>query len=180
MNGVDRELPAWAIATAKRRMHLARVTGLAMSWASEMGIEHDERTAWRDATRWHDALRDAKEPALRAILPHLDWPTSLLHGPAASARLAEDGERRRSVLDAIYWHTVGMATWDRTGRVLYMADYLEPARRFEREARAAVAARVVGDFDGAFRDVVRLRLGKRVSAGEMLRAETAALWESVQ
>ena len=180
MSGVDVALPVWAIATARRRMHIARVTALAMSWADEMRIEREEREAWRDATQWHDALRDAGEPALRAIVPELDWPASLLHGPAASARLAADGECRTSVLDAIYWHTVGKATWDRTGRVLYMADYLEPARKFEREARAALAARVASDFDGTFREVVRLRLGTRVSSHEPLRAETAALWESVQ
>ena len=180
MSVAEIELPAWAVASSRRRAHIARVNALALSWADAMRIARDEREAWSDATRLHDALRDAGEDALRALVPHLDWPASLLHGPAAASRLAEDGERRTSVLEAIFWHTVGHARWDRTGRALYMADFLEPGRSFDRETRAEVAAGVPDDFDQAFRTVVRMRLGPRVSSGEALRLDTAALWESVQ
>lgn len=180
MNAAELELPAWGIASPKRRAHIARVTELALSWADAMRIDQAERDAWRDAARWHDALRDASETQLRAIVPHLDWPASLLHGPAAAARLAEDGERRTSVLEAIFWHTVGNASWDRTGKALYLADFLDPGRQFERKARARLAANVAGDFDDTFREVVTLRLGARIASGEKLRAETVALWESVQ
>jgi len=180
MNAAELELPAWGIATPKRREHIARVTELALSWADAMRIDQAERDAWRDAARWHDALRDASEAQLRAIVPHLEWPASLLHGPAAASRLAEDGERRASVLEAIFWHTAGNASWDRTGRALYMADYLEPLRQFERKTRARLAASVADDFDDTFREVVKMRLGERVASGEKLRAETAALWDSVQ
>lgn len=174
------ELPAWSVASPKRRAHIARVRTLALSWADAMDVRGTEREAWGDAARWHDALRDAREAELRAIVPHLDWPASLLHGPAATAKLAEDGERRTSVLDAIYWHTVGSAGWDRTGRALYMADFLEPGRQFEREKRAKLAAAVPRDFDGTFRKVVRMRLGEKVEAGDELLPASVALWESVQ
>jgi HD superfamily phosphohydrolase YqeK len=180
MSTVAFELPSWGVASPKRLEHIARVTELALSWARAMRVDDAERDAWGDAARWHDALRDAAEAELRAIVPQLDWPASLLHGPAAAARLAENGERRTAVLDAIYWHTVGNARWDRTGRALYMADFLEPGRKFDRGARATLAARVPGDFEGAFRKVVRLRLGERVKSGEPLLPETLALWESVQ
>ena len=46
--------------------------------------------------------------------------------------------------------------------------------------RARLAARVASDFDGIFREVVKRKLGDRVASGEKLRAETLALWESVQ
>jgi HD superfamily phosphohydrolase YqeK len=174
------ELPAWAVASPRRRAHITRVNALALSWADAMGVDRDERDAWSDATRWHDALRDAGETELRALVPHLDWPASLLHGPAAATRLEQDGESRGAVLEAIFWHTVGNARWDRTGCVLYMADFLEPGRQFDRERRAQLAARVPDDLDGTFREVVRMRLGERVASGEALRPETAALWERVQ
>lgn len=180
MTTAEIDFPAWGIASAKRQAHIARVTALALSWAGAMRIAAAERDTWRDAARWHDALRDAGERELRAVVPQLDWPTSLLHGPAAAARLAEEGERRTSVLDAIYWHTVGNARWDRTGRVLYLADYLEPERKFDRELRAELAARVPRELDDVFREVVELRLGPRVAAMEKLRPESIALWESVQ
>jgi HD superfamily phosphohydrolase YqeK len=180
MSVSELELPAWAVASPKRRAHIARVNALALSWADALEIGPEERDAWSDATRWHDALRDAAEADLRAIVPHLDWPASLLHGPAAATRLEEDGESRSAVLEAIFWHTVGNARWDRTGRVLYMADYLEPGRQFDREKRARLAARAPRDFDRTFRDVVQMRLGEKVASGEKLHPETAALWESVQ
>jgi len=180
MTTAEIDVPAWGIASSKRRAHIARVTALALSWADAMGIDREERAAWRDAAAWHDALRDAREAELRAVVPQLDWPASLLHGPAAAARLAEDGERRTEVLDAIYWHTVGNARWERTGRALYMADFLEPERKFDRERRAALAARVPRDFEGVFREVVDLRLGARVAAKETLLPESLALWESAQ
>jgi HD superfamily phosphohydrolase YqeK len=180
MNGTGLELPAWALASPKRRAHIARVSELALSWAVAMRVSGTERAAWGDAARWHDALRDARETELRAIVSHLDWPVSLLHGPAAAAKLAEEGERRDAVLDAIFWHTVGNARWERTGRVLYMADYLDPGREFDRKERAKLAARVPENFDESFRSVVRMRLGEKVASGEMLRRETAELWESVQ
>ncbi|MDQ2768612.1 MAG: hypothetical protein M3Y30_15835 [Gemmatimonadota bacterium] len=180
MTTAEIDFPAWGIASPKRRAHIARVTELANVWADAMRIEPSERAAWRDAAAYHDALRDASESELRAIVPHLDWPASLLHGPAAAARLADDGERRASVLDAIYWHTVGSARWDRTGRVLYMADYLDPERKFDRATRATLAARVPRAFDGVFREVVELRLGPRVAAKDALLPESIALWESAR
>ena len=62
--------------------------------------------------------------------------------------------RRVAVLDAIRWHTVGFAEWDRTGRALYMADFLEPGRQFSRADRAFLADHLVHDFDG-----LRIRRG---------------------
>jgi HD superfamily phosphohydrolase YqeK len=180
MSAAEIELPSWSIASPKRRAHIARVTELARSWAEATRVSDEERTAWTDAARWHDALRDATERDLREATPNLDWPVSLLHGPAAAAKLGEEGERRASVLDAIYWHTVGNARWDRTGRVLYMADYLEPGRKFDREKRAKLAAAVPDDIDGTFRKVVRMRLTDRIANGDALLPESVQLWESVQ
>lgn len=180
MSTAEIELPPWSVVSPRRRAHIARVNELALSWAEAMHLEEAERDAWADVTRWHDALRDAGEAELRATVPDLDWPTSLLHGPAAATRLSRGGERRPEVLDAIFWHTVGNAQWERTGRVLYMADFLEPGRQFDRERRARLAASVPDDFDEAFRQVVKLRLGDRIAAGDELRPESLALWESVQ
>jgi HD superfamily phosphohydrolase YqeK len=174
------ELPAWSVVSPRRRAHIARVNELALTWAEAMHVDAAERDAWADATRWHDALRDAREAEMRAIVPDLPWPASLLHGPAAAARLARGGEHRTEVLDAIFWHTVGNVDWERTGRVLYMADFLEPGRQFDRERRARLAASVPGDFDEAFRQVVILRLGEKIASGDELRPETVGLWESVQ
>lgn len=173
------DLPAWAVVTPKRRAHIARVTALLTGWAQAMRLPSDEATAWRDAGLWHDALRDADETALRLMMPGSQLPFAVLHGPAAAIRLAAEGEAREDVLDAVRWHTLGSSTWARTGRALYMADFLEPGRKFMASERAFIAAQVSHDFDGAFHQVVRLRLDLTVREGGIIFPETAALWNSI-
>jgi 2-amino-4-hydroxy-6-hydroxymethyldihydropteridine diphosphokinase len=173
-------LPDWAIVGDKRRAHIERVVTLLDRWAMALDLDADTRDAWRDAGWWHDALRDAEEPLLRALTRDQQRPLGLLHGPAAAVRLEDEGEARRDVLDAVRWHTVGSTTWSRTGRALYMADFLEPGRAFMRADRAFLADRVPDAFDAVFRQVVRLRLEWTLREGRSLSPETVALWNDVR
>lgn len=173
------ELPAWAQVTERRCAHIARVTNLLDQWASAMKISDDERAAWLDAGRYHDALKDAPEAELRALAGDVAYEPEMLHGPAAAARMERDGERRQSVLDAVRYHTVGYLSWDRTGHALYMADFLEPGRKFSRRDRAFLASQVPHDFEGVFRQVVRARLEWSLHEGHSLFPETVALWNAV-
>jgi HD superfamily phosphohydrolase YqeK len=180
MSGVDSiELPAWARVNEKRRAHIARVTALLDRWAAELQISPDEARAWHDAGVLHDALRDAPETDLRALVQDASLPTQILHGPAAAERLARDGEARVDVLEAIRWHTVGNGAWARTGRALYMADFLEPGRSFAPADRAFLASHLAHDFDGVFRQVVRHRLEWSLREGNRLYPETVSLWNDV-
>jgi 2-amino-4-hydroxy-6-hydroxymethyldihydropteridine diphosphokinase len=173
------ELPAWAQTTEKRRAHIARVTALLDDWALQLDVSDAERRAWHDVGVLHDALRDASEEELRGLTGDRDRPWQTLHGPAVADRLAKEGERRAEVLDAIRWHTLGSAHWGRTGKALYMADFLEPGRPFLRADRAFLAAHAMHDFDGVFRQVVRTRIEWTVREGKMLFPETADLWNSI-
>ncbi len=173
-------LPPWARVTEKRRRHIARVTALLERWGAAMRIGDEELRAWRDAGLLHDALRDAPEDELRALADISGMPAEMLHGPAAAARLAREGERRAELLDAVRWHTIGQAGWSRVGRALYMADFLEPGRKFSRADRAFLAAHVPDDFDGIFRQVVRARIEWAVREGNAIYPQTVALWEEVR
>jgi len=172
--------PAWAQATEKRRDHVTRVVALLDAWARAMRLDGAEAAAWHDAGAWHDALRDADEGTLRSWSGDAASPVPLLHGPAAAARLQADGESRAGVLAAIRWHTVGDPSWDRTGRALYMADFLEPGRHFLRPERAFLARQVPVAFDDVFRQVVRLRLEWTLREGKPLLPPTVALWNTVR
>lgn len=173
-------LPDWACVTQKRHEHIARVTDLLDRWADELSVADDEALAWHDVGAWHDALRDAPEPTLRALVPRSDFTAEMLHGPAAAVRLERAGEQRADVLDAIRWHTVGSASWGRLGRALFMADFLEPGRTFARADRAFLASHVFVDFDGVFRQVVRMRIEHAVREGRLLFPETVTLWNAVR
>lgn len=174
------ELPAWACVTEKRRAHIERVTALLARWAAELRVSADEARDWRDAGLLHDALRDAPEETLRALVPRPDFITEMLHGPAAAVMLEREGDDRRELLDAIRWHTVGSAAWGRLGRALFMADFLEPGRNFARADRAYLASHVAGDFDATFRQVLRMRIDHALREGHTLFPETVALWNLVR
>lgn len=174
------ELPDWACVNEKRRGHIARVEQLLVRWADEMRIPDEERRDWRDAARWHDALKDAPEAELRRLVANAPYDVQMLHGPAAAAKLEQLGERRRDVLDAIRYHTVGSLGWGRTGQALYMADFLEPGRSFRRRDRAFLARQVAHEFSGVFREVVRMRLEWTLQEGYSLFPQTVELWNAVR
>lgn len=153
---------------------------LIAAWSDAIGVAASEAGDWRDAARFHDALRDADEALLRRLVPDANDDPRLLHGPAAAAQLVASGERRSSVLDAVRYHTIGHAQWDRTGRALYMADYLEPGRPHQDREHAVLASMVPEDFDGVFRRVVQLRLAWAMREGSTIHTATLHLWNSVR
>ena len=174
------ELPSWAIASPKRREHIGRVTTLLDSWAESMAIAVPERAAWHDAGLLHDSLRDAEEQQLRELTDDNIAPTEILHGPAAASHVEALGESRRDVLDAIRWHTLGNPGWARTGQALFMADFLEPGRKFMVSERAWLAQLVPNDFAGVFRQVVKSRLEWSLREGKGLHPETVEMWNAVR
>jgi 2-amino-4-hydroxy-6-hydroxymethyldihydropteridine diphosphokinase len=178
---VERELPPWAQVSGKRIAHTGRVAGLMDEWARALALPASEAASWHDAAVFHDALRDAPELELREQAGDLPgYTTEMLHGPAAAARMAAEGERRTEVLEAVRYHTVGSSTWGRLGRALYMADYLEPGRKFSRQDRAYLASQVPHAFDATFRQVLRARLEWSLREGLRLFPEAVALWNTVR
>ncbi len=179
-------LPPWAQVGEKRRAHIARVTAMLDGWAQAIAGDADEARALHDVGVLHDALRDAPEDELRQLAAADDSstvanaPVDLLHGPAAAAMLARVGETRAAVIDAVRWHTLGSPAWGRVGRALYLADFLEPGRKFATADRAYLAAQVPRDFDGTFRQVVRMRLQWSLNEGKQLYAATVELWNAVR
>lgn len=174
------ELPSWAQVSRKRRKHILRVTWLLAVWADEMSLTAADRQTWIDAGRFHDALRDAEADELRELAGTSIAEVELLHGPAVATRLARDGETRQNLLDAIRYHSIGSVKWDRVGQALYMADYLEPGRKFDLEGRARLAALVHRDFDGAFRQVLEARMKYARLHEFTVYPESAALLESLR
>lgn len=174
-------MPAWAQVSEKRLAHIQRVTWLLDEWAAKLCLSDDQRRAWHDAGRYHDALRDAPEALLHELSGDtVGYAVEMLHGPAAAERLRQDGETRTELLDAIRYHTVGSAEWGQLGRALYMADYLEPGRKFSRADRAYLAAQAPHDFDATFRQVVRARLEWSLREGMRLYPSAVALWNAVR
>ena len=176
----DLLLPAWAKVTEKRRGHIVRVTAQLMQWAQALRLDEDQTARWRDAGLLHDALRDADEAELRTLAGKPNALAEMLHGPAAAELLRREGEKREDVLQAIAYHTVGHASFERTGRALYMADFLEPGRTFAEGDRAYLRRHLPHDFEGTFRQVVRMRIEWTLREGKALFPETVEMWNAVR
>jgi HD superfamily phosphohydrolase YqeK len=160
-------LPSWAVVTPARRGHIERVASLLTQWAAALRAPDAERARWLKAAWLHDALRDAP------------LPDELAHGPVAAERALREGETDRGVLDAVRYHTIGYAGWDDVGRMLYLADFLEPGRDFDREARAALAARVPAERRDVLREVAARRITWIVRSGWALPRETVDFWNAL-
>jgi HD superfamily phosphohydrolase YqeK len=175
-SGLRPTLPVWSVVSPERLAHIERVARLVSEWAEEMGIPDSERNRWLRAVWLHDALRDAPPEELSRWAPSVPGPVELRHGPASAARAKAEGETDRGVLDAVRYHSVGLAEWDMVGRVLYAADFLEPGREHNKEERAELARRFPSDPSGVLREVARLRLLHAVRSGWPLPDPTVRFW----
>jgi 2-amino-4-hydroxy-6-hydroxymethyldihydropteridine diphosphokinase len=172
-------MPVWATVGPARIAHIERVAQLVSEWAEDLGVPDSERNRWLRAVWLHDALRDAPVAELERWAPTTPGPIELRHGPASAAHAKADGETDRGVLDAVRYHSVGLAEWDMVGRALYCADYLEPGRGFEPEVRAELARRFPRDPTGVLREVARARVSRLVSSGWPLPDPTVRFWNSL-
>jgi HD superfamily phosphohydrolase YqeK len=132
-----------------------------------MRTSDHERERWLRAAWLHDALRDA---------PAAD---ELAHGPMAAERAADDGETDQGVLDAVRYHSLGFAGWDAVGRMLYLADYLDPARPFDQELRRSLAPRVTEERDAVLKQVAARRVERVIAGRWPLVRETVDFWNSL-
>src|SRR5881409_3643241 len=160
-------LPPWAVVTPERRAHIERVVAQLAAWAAALRVPDTERARWLRAARLHDALRDA---------PAAD---ELQHGPMAAERAARDGERDPGVLDAVRYHSLGHARWDDVGKMLYLADYLEPGRPFDQELRRSLAARVPAERDAILKQVAARRIARVIDGRWPLLRETVDFWNAL-
>jgi len=165
--------------TTERIAHVHRVAQLISEWAEEMGVPDSERNRWLRAAWLHDALRDASDAELSRWAPSSTGAIELRHGPASAARAKGEGEVDRGVLDAVRYHSIGLAEWDMVGRILYCADYLEPGRTFNHDQSAALAERLPTDLTGVTREVARMRISHMVQAGWAIPDPTIRFWNSL-
>lgn len=172
-------LPAWAQVTPERLQHIQRVAELVAQWSDQLGVPDSERNRWFKAVWLHDALRDASPAELVLWAPAIPGPSELRHGPASAARAKSEGETDRGVLDAVRYHSVGLAEWDMVGRVLYCADFLESGRSAEGVDRAALVERFPQDPSSVLADVARARMQHLINSGWIIPAPTLRFWNSL-
>lgn len=118
-----------------RYNHTLRVTDTAIELAKRFGGDVDAVTV---AAMLHDYAKDQEEHRLRELIGSFKLPKELLeydaelwHGPVA-AKIIEDKLHIKEVdiINAIYYHTTGRAGMSLVELIVFVADYIEPARHF--------------------------------------------------
>ena len=115
--------------------HIYRVVEIARELAHCHGLDEERAAVGMLA---HDVARAMPGKELLRLAPELGVPIGLveqqvpvmLHGPVGSELLRQrDGVDDASLLQAVYWHTTSHPTQDMLGKVVFLADKLDPNKQ---------------------------------------------------
>lgn len=119
----------------ERFEHTLRVTDTAMELANYFGANLVDVKV---AALLHDYAKDLDAKQLKSYIEQyelpedlLEYDTELWHGPVA-AKIAFDqfAINNDHIRNAIYYHTTGRAGMSLVELIVFVADYIEPARNF--------------------------------------------------
>ncbi|MEL4025629.1 bis(5'-nucleosyl)-tetraphosphatase (symmetrical) YqeK [Lysinibacillus endophyticus] len=119
----------------KRYIHTIGVMETAISLAKQYG--EDEKKA-ETAAILHDIAKYADEDWMREIVQTngldsrlLEWGSEILHGPVGAwIAQHEFNITNEDILNAIRFHTTGRAGMSKLEKIIYIADMIEPNRKF--------------------------------------------------
>jgi predicted HD superfamily hydrolase involved in NAD metabolism len=161
-----------------RLEHTLRVARLAGRLARAHGVDPNRaRVAalLHDLARLWPAERLLEECAARRMrVDTFERANPIVLHARLGAELARErfGVEDEGVLSAIRKHTVAAATMSRLDAVVYLADGLEPGRRFPE--RAELAELALGDLDGAMRAVIASSIRYLIGRGLAVAPQTFA------
>ena len=114
--------------------HINRVTAIARELAPRHGLDPELAAVGMQA---HDVARAIPGPELLTLAGSLNLTVDLvqlrvpllLHGPVGAELLRrEDGLDDDSLYQAVYWHTTGHPSLDQLGKLVFLADKLDPQK----------------------------------------------------
>lgn len=119
----------------RRYLHTLRVAELAKKLAVTYGVSVG---CVEKASLIHDYLKETSNEGLKHIIESSNEQTEILnehpilwHGPAAASIAEKEfGITNHSILQAIRYHTIGRPEMDLVEQIVFIADYMEPARTF--------------------------------------------------
>ncbi len=119
----------------ERYAHTLRVTEVALELAD---IYRASKEKVQYAAMFHDYLKEIPINELKKMIQTchgstdvLEYHPALWHGPAAAIHIHEEFKMTdSSILRAIKYHTTGRSNMDLVEQIVFIADYIEPARSF--------------------------------------------------
>ena len=156
------------------RKHIYRVRDIASKLAECHGIDPQLASL---AMLAHDVARAMPDQQLLDRAEQLAVPVTplerslpiLLHGPVGARILKqEDGLADESVYQAVYWHTTAHPSLDRLGKLVFLADKLDPQKRAAYPYLSELMDLAVQDLDRGVLEFTSRELIARTQRGEMV------------
>ena len=191
------ELPGWKDLRkrVKRRVeglpqglqaHINRVTAIARELAPRHGLDPELAAVGMQS---HDVARAIPGPELLSLADSLNLTVDpvqlhvplMLHGPVGAELLRrEDGLDDDSLYQAVYWHTTGHPSLDRLGKLVFLADKLDPQKLPRYPYQPQLRELALKDLDAALvefftREMVSLARRGELIHPAMLEARNALL-----
>jgi predicted HD superfamily hydrolase involved in NAD metabolism len=166
-----------SLAVARWAVTLASLHGVNPEQAERAGVFHDV------AKEWGPKRLVAYVRRYRIRVPHLKELLSrgmggLLHGYVAAHWARRQGYARDGATrSAMARHTLGHPCMSLLDKILYVADFSSPDRRYTAAARVRRLAR--HDLDGALRAAVSYKIQWVIQSNGFVHPTTVAMWNSL-
>lgn len=147
-------------------VNLARLHGADKNKAAVAGLLHDYAKNMSP-----EELRSAALQLNLELDPVVSRHMLLAHGPVGAALVERDlGVTDPSVLNAICYHTYGRAGMDLLEKIIYLADFIEPGRKFKGAEELRRLAQV--DLDKAVLMALESSIGYLIGSDRLMHPNT--------
>ena len=156
------------------RKHIYRVRDIAANLAERHGLNPQLAAL---AMLAHDVARAMPGRQLLYRAEQLEVPVTalerslpiLLHGPVGARILErEDGLTDESIYQAVYWHTSAHPSLDRLGKLVFLADKLDPEKSSTYPYLPELMELAVQDLDLGVLEFASREIIARTQRGEMV------------
>ncbi len=154
--------------------HINRVTAIARELAPRHGLDPELAAVGMQA---HDVARAIPGPELLSLAESLNLAVDmvqlrvplLLHGPVGAELLRrEDGLDDDSLYQAVYWHTTGHPSLDQLGKVVFLADKLDPQKLPRYPYQPHLRELALDDLDAALVEFFTREMVALARQGELI------------
>ena len=154
--------------------HIHRVVEIGRALAVRHGVDQEQAAL---AALAHDVARAMPDSELLRRAKGMGLPIGLidqrvpilLHGPVGAEILQQEaGLTDRSIYRAVYWHTTASPALDMLGKVVFIADKLDPAKIASYPYLPQIRQLAFEDLDQAILGFLTTQAVERLNRGELL------------
>ncbi|MEW6482114.1 MAG: bis(5'-nucleosyl)-tetraphosphatase (symmetrical) YqeK [bacterium] len=177
MRDIEKELAS--LMTKERLFHIQEVKRIACEISSHYNVDKEKLEL---ISYLHDIAKDIPKDEMKSLIEKykigLDRiekrEPGLWHG-AIGACMAKErfNIEEEEILNAIKFHSTGMANMPLLSKILYIADYLETCPDGDLLDRAK------RDIEGVLREVIKKKIEYVLKKGSLLHPRTVSLWNSI-